>query len=432
MSTDLQRDTARLRRFGIAVIVGAVGLFGLWAAFAPLDEGVVASGVVQTAAKRKPIQHPVTTVIDKVYVHEGQMVKAGADLVLLDNAQAVANYESSRSQFLALKAKQSRLAAESGGMDAIRFDPLLLSDENRAVASEYVGRENRVFAGRRAALHADLSVLEQSVLSAIDQESSLSAQLAGRKAQLEIVSEQITASRNLAKAGFVSRQKILDEERVAADVTAQVSELSANLAKGRNQITELRLRITQRRRDFAREVDESSADVTRELGTVAERLTAARAELRRTRITAPVDGMVVGLAIQSSGAVVPEGTKIMDIVPVNEDLLIEAHISPDVIDRIHPGLDADVRLTGFPDLPLLALEGKVLSVSADRLEDSGGRPPYFLARLQISPAEMKKIGARRIQPGMTADVVIKTGERTLIAYLLKPLVRRLSGSMIES
>ncbi len=431
MRAALQRDTRRLAYLGAAVIVGALGFFGLWAGLAPLDEGVVAPGVVQTESKRKPIQHPVISVIDKVFVKEGDLVKAGAPLVQLDDSQVSANYLSARSQFLALKARQSRLAAESAGLSSIVFDRVLSSDENRGAATEYIEREKSLFAARRGALAADISVLEQAVLSAREQEKALSAQVEGRRTQSAMIGEQIRSSRDLAKAGFISRTKMLDEERVAADIEAQVSELTANLARGRTQITELTLRIAQRQREFAREVDEAAVEVRKELGTISERLAAARTELGRTRIVAPADGMVVGLAIQAAGAVVPEGMKIMDIVPVNEQLVIEAHISPDVVDRIHPGLEADVRFTGFPDMPFLAIDGRVLSVSADRIDETASRPPYFLARVEITPAGMKKLGSRRIQPGMTAEVVVKTGARTLLAYVLKPLMRRLSSSMTE-
>ncbi len=432
MMTDLQRDTRRLTSVGVFVIVGALGSFGVWACLAPLDEGVVAPGVIQTESRRKPIQHPVTAVIEKVFVKEGELVRAGSPLVQLDNAQVTATYLSARSLFLALKARESRLGAESDGMKEVRFDPALASGDDRAAAKEYIERENKLFATRKALLAADILVLEQSILSAREQDKALSAQLEGRRAQQDMIAEQIKSSRELRQAGFISRTRLLDEERVAAEIGAQVSELSANVARSRTQLTELRLRIAQRQREFANGVDDDAAQVRKELGSVAERLAAARTELGRTRIVAPADGMVVGLAIQAAGAVVPEGMKIMDIVPVNEQLVIEAHISPDVIDRIHPGLDADVRLPGFPELPFLTIEGRVLSVSADRIEETANRPPYFLARVEITAAGIRKLGpGRRLQPGMSAEVVIKTGARTMAAYVLKPLVRRLSVAVTE-
>jgi protease secretion system membrane fusion protein len=427
----LQQDNRRLVRLGTGVLLAAFGLFGVWAAFAPLDEGVLAPAVVQTEAKRKPIQHPVTAVISKVFVKEGDVVQAGATLVQLDDAQAGANYLGAQSQYLALKATESRLAAESVLAPEITFPPELLSGENAEAAREYVQRERKLFATRRAALAADVSVLQQSVQSAREQERALAAQLNGRKAQQALIDQQIKSSRELAASGFISKNKLLEEERVSVEIASQINEIAANLDRSRANITELTLRIAQRQREFAREVDAAAAEVRKELGAISERMAGAHSELRRMRIVSPTDGTVVGLAIQAPGAVVVEGTKIMDIVPRNEGLVLEAQVPTEVVDRVHAGIPADVRFTAFPELPFLAVEGRVLSVSADRIDQSGDRPAHFLARVEITPEGWKKLGARKLQPGMSAEVLIKTGERSLLAYLLKPLVRRTAGALTE-
>ena len=421
----------RLTLLGTGLIGATLGLFGLWAALAPLDEGVVSPGVVQLQSKRKPIQHPATGVIDVVYVKEGDFVKAGTPLVQLDDTQVDAAYLAARSQFLALMAAESRLRAEGSGALMISFDPILELEENRGASSELMAHEKSMFVARKAALAADVSVLQQSVLGSRDQQRALAAQLEGLKNQGTILAEQLKASRRLAEEGFISRTKLLDEERVTVDMSARHNELLGNLDRARTSTVELQLRIAQRQRDFAREVSTSAVEVRRDIAVAAEKLAAAKAELKRTKIVSPVDGMVVGLAIQAHGAVVPEGVKIMDIVPLHDRLLIEAHVSPDVIDRVHVGLPADVRFSSFSDLPWLAIEGRVLSISADRIEAGADRPPYFLALVEIAPAGLQKLGRHRIQPGMAADVIIKTGERTLLAYLIKPLSRRVAGAMTE-
>ena len=431
MSESPHEENRRLVRLGTAVILLAFGFFGAWAALAPLDEGVVAPGVVQTEARRKPIQHPVTSVITEVFVREGEAVRAGQVLVQLDDAQVSANYLAARSQYLALKAAEGRLAAESVRAVTIAFAAELLAPDNQAAAQEYLVRERKLFVTRRAALAADVSVLQQSVQSAREQEKALAAQLKGRQAQLELIERQLASNRKLAAEGFISRIRLLDDERVAVEVSSQVNELAANIDRARANITELTLRTAQREREFAREVDAAAAEVRKELGSIVERLAGAHAELARSRIVSPTDGTVVGLAIQARGAVVPEGTRIMDIVPANERLVIEAMVPPDVVDRVHGGLPADVRFTGFPDLPFLAIDGRVLSVSADRIEAAGERPAHFLARVEVTPAGWKQLGERRLQAGMAAEVVIKTGARTLLAYLLKPLLQRTAGALTE-
>lgn len=429
--TALRAHTRRITLIGCLAVFGTLALFIAWAAMAPLDEGVVAPGVVQTESRRKPIQHPTVAVIERVLVREGQLVKAGDPLVQLDNAQVSGNFLALRAQYLALKATESRLQAESQGLAAIRFDPALTQAGNKEAAAEFLSQERRLFEARRLALEADLAVLRQSVVSGREQEKAFLVQLEGARVQQEMIQEQLQASRDLAKGGFVSRTRLLEDEKAGASIIAQVNTLIANLERVRTTNVELQLRINQRRQEFLQEVDTRAAEVRRDLANSLERLTAAESELRRATILSPADGTVVGLTIQSRGAVVPEGVRIMDIVPQNESLVIEAFVSPDVIDRMRAGMPADIRFPGFADLPFLAVDGRVLSISADRIEETAARPAHFLARVEVTPEGRKKLGERQITPGMTAEVVIRTGERTLLTYLLKPLTRRLAASMTE-
>jgi protease secretion system membrane fusion protein len=427
----LRAHTRRITLLGCLAVFGTLGLFVVWAALAPLDEGVVAPGVVQTESRRKPIQHPTVAVIELVLVKEGQQVKAGDPLVQLDDAQVSGNFLALRAQYLALKATESRLQAESQGLAAIRFDPALTQSGNREAAAEFMNQERRLFEARRLAFDADLAVLKQSVMSGQEQEKAFLVQLDGAKVQQAMIQEQLQASRDLAKGGFVSRTRLLEDEKAGASIIAQVNTLIANLERVRTTNVELQLRINQRRQEFLQEVDTRATEVRRDLANNLERLTAAESELRRATIVSPADGTVVGLTIQSRGAVVPEGVRIMDIVPQDEGLVIEAYVSPDVVDRMQAGMLADIRFPGFADLPFLAIDGRVLSISADRIEETAARPAHFLARVEVTPEGRAKLGQRQILPGMTAEVVILTGERTLLAYLLKPLVRRLSTSMTE-
>lgn len=427
----LRAHTRRIAVMGCLVVFGTLGLFIAWAAMAPLDEGVVAPGIVQTETRRKPIQHPSIAVIERVLVKEGQRVKAGDALVQLDDAQVSGSYLAIRAQHLALKATESRLQAESQGLPEIRFDPLLTQPDNQQASTEFMVRERRLFDARKVALQADLAVLQQSVMSGLEQEKAFLAQLEGAKVQQTMIQEQLQASRDLANGGFISRTRLLEDEKAGASIISQVNTLIANLARARTSNVEFQLRINQRKNEFLQEVDTRAAEVRRDLANSAERLTAASAELRRATILSPADGTVVGLTIQSRGAVVPEGVRIMDIVPLNEVLVVEAQVSPDVVDRVHAGLSADIRFPGFADLPFLAVDGRVLSISADRIDETAARPAHFLARVEVTPEGLQKLGKRVIQPGMTAEVVIRTGERTLLTYLLKPLVRRMASSMTE-
>jgi protease secretion system membrane fusion protein len=221
------------------------------------------------------------------------------------------------------------------------------------------------------------------------------AQLDGKLAQQKLLLEQLAGTRDLVRDGYLPRNKLYEEERQAADLAAAVSALQSTVAKYKRNMS------------------------------------AAQTDVNRSLIRAPVSGKVVGLMMQTVGGVIPAGAKIMDIVPKDEQLILEAQVPPHLIDRVHPGMPVDIRFAGFADLPNLFVDGTLTSVSADRLTDPLTRAPYFLARVEVAPAGLKKLGARRIQAGMSANVILKTGSRTMLNYLLTPLVRRVSTSFAE-
>ena len=221
------------------------------------------------------------------------------------------------------------------------------------------------------------------------------AQHVGKEAQLKIVLEQLSGTRDLAKDGYLPRNKLFEEERQAAELRAAVNTIEAASAK------------------------------------LKRNMTAAASELEKTKIRAPVSGKVVGLAMQTVGGVVPPGAKMMDIVPEDELLVLEAQVPPHLIDRVHGGMPVDIRFSGFSDAPSLSVAGKLTSLSADRLTDPATRVPYFLARVEVTPEGLKQLGGRQIQPGMSANVILRTGRRTMLNYLLTPLLRRISTSFSE-
>lgn len=427
---DLSQSTQRYIRRGSLAIGGTLLLVGIWACWAPLDEGVATGGVVQTEFRRKPIQHPITAVLAKVLVREGQAVKKGELLALLDENQVKASFLVAQSSLLAQAAANDRMKAEKNGFKQIVFSPLLAQDTS-AAAREVMAGEERLFKSRKTALATDVAVLRQTVEGGESLERSLQAQLTGKQKQHEIVSEQITATRDLAKSGFVSRNKLLDEERVFAEVTTQIEELKFGIQKARSATAEARQRVTQRDTEYLRDIDTRLSDGARDYAATSDRYTAAKAELQRTRLTAPSDGLVVNLMAQSEGAVVPEGAKLMEIVPQNEALIIDAQVPTELIERIKTGQLVDVRFPGFVDAPFLAVQAKITTISADRIEETQNRPPYYPVKLALTPDALKTLSNRVVQPGMPVEIVIKTGERTMMAYLLRPLIRRFNTALLE-
>lgn len=231
----------------------------------------------------------------------------------------------------------------------------------------------------------------------------------------------------------MSRKSWFDEERLAADLNAAVLELASSVARARSIAIEAGQRRNQRQRDFLKEVETQYADSRREATVAAERFRSAGEDLRRTVIRAPVDGIVNGLSALTVGSVVSPAVRLMDVVPKDEALIMEVKIEPHVIDRVHAGLSVAINLSVFANDPSLVVDGELESVSPDLVTDPNPNvPAHYLGRVKVTPEGMKKLGARTLQPGMPVQVTIRTGERSLMTYLLKPLMLRFAGAMKES
>ena len=423
-------------RIGIALLVLGMGGFFVWAATAPLDEGVPVMGVITVEAKRKTVQHLTGGIVRKILVAESQSVKDGDVLIELDDTQARANFELARQTYLALLATEGRLLAEQRGAPRIEFHRDLSSPDNAGQAQHYLAGQRQLFDTRRRTLEGDIGILNESAAGQEESLKGLIAQLASRRSQSALLQEQLGGTRDMVKEGYLPRNAQLEQERAAADLSAVISDLQANIQRIGKTVSELKLRVAQRRQEYLREVETQLADVRRDVVSYAERLTSAREDLRRTVIYAPADGQVVGLTVSTAGGVIGPGQRLMDIVPLGEALVLQAKVPPQLIDSVHPGLKATINFHGFVSQPYMTAEGEVLSVSADLITEvpmpgQPGMPPHYLARVGVTPEGMKKLAGQNMQPGMPADVVINTGERTMLTYLLKPLLGRLAVSLKE-
>jgi protease secretion system membrane fusion protein len=425
--------SSRLGRTGLWVLAGGLALFIAWAALAPLDEGVPTQATVAIDTKRKAVQHLQGGIIREVMVREGDEVKEGQPLARMDDAVAKANFEATRQRYLGLRAMEARLMAEQAGRERIDFSSELRTEAADPLIARHMAMQEQLFGTRRSALRADLQAIEESIRG---QEASIQA-MAGmqesRQTQRRLVQEQLSNIAGLVKEGYAPRNQMLELERQVAEVSTAITDLQGNQARGRQAIAELRQRALARQQEYRKETDSQLADVAREVQSDEGRFRAYREDLERTLLRSPATGQVVGLMFQTVGGVVPPGQKLMDIVPEKDALLLEAKIPPHLIDAVQPGLPTDVRFSAFAHSPQLVVEGKVVSVSADLLSEQTpmGMSTYFLARVQITPEGMKGLGKHQIQPGMPAEVIIRTGERTVLTYLLHPLTRRVAASMKE-
>jgi len=421
----------RLDQAGIWVLVLGLLAFVLWAAWAPLDEGVPTAGLVAIDTKRKAVQHLQGGILKEVLVREGDLVQEGQVIMRLDDAATRANYESVRQRYLSLRATEARLIAEQTGQERIRQHTDVIAALADPMVRQQVDAQEQLFKTRRLGLAADLQAMEENIRGQEAQIAAFSQMLESRLLQQRLTSDQLEKLRALVEEGFAPRNQQLDLERQLADIQASVQELKGNIARAKQAIAEVRQRLIGRRQDYRKETDTQLVDAARDAQGDQGKVVALAGELERVEIKAPATGQVVGLAVQSVGGVVAPGQKLMDIVPQRETLLLETRIPPNLIDSVHAGLIADVRFSTFAHAPQLVVQGKVVSVSADLLSEPQTNTSYFLARVEVTPEGMATLGKRQMHPGMPVELVIRTGERTVLTYLLQPLTRRLAASMTE-
>lgn len=418
-------------RLGLWALAIGFGGFLVWAAMAPLDEGVPAPALVTVDTKRKAVQHLSGGIVREVLVQEGQRVKEGQVLLRLSDEVSRANYEAVRQRYLGFRASQGRLMAERLGQTKIEFHPDLRSAAADPLVQQQMLTQEQLFLSRRASLQAELRGLEESIQGQQGLLTAYGGMAQNRSSQLALLREELENTRGLVKEGYAPRNRQLELERMVAEANAVGTELQGNTVRAQKAILELRQRVLQRQQEARKEVESQLADVSREMQADAEKLRAVTEDLARIDIRATASGQVVGLAIQTVGGVVQAGQKLMDIVPENEALILEARIPPNVIDRIHDGLPVDIRFSSFANSPQLVVDGKVQSISGDLLTDQQTNASYYLARIGVTPHGMEKLGKRQMQPGMPAEVVLKTGERSMLTYILHPLTKRLAASMTE-
>ena len=431
----LESDTKSSIRLGAWILLAGFGGFLLWAALAPLDEGVPSDGVVSIETKRKVVQHLTGGIVTAVKVKEGQLVKEGDVLLSIDNASAKARYEEIRQHYLGLRAQESRLLAEKAGGKSIVFHEDLVKNSDDPLIVLHMQNQSQLLSARQNGLSAELSGIVEAIHGQEAEIQGHKGILESRKAQLALLNEQLNGIKALVLEGYAPRNQQNDLEQKVAQVHGDIADAEANILRSMRSINELKQRSNTRRQNENKDIDTQMAQVRLEVQSDAEKFKALSEDLQRTEIRSPATGQVVGLQVQTVGAVIQAGQKLMDIVPLDEGLLLEVKVAPHLIDRISAGLDADVRFSSFSNSPQLFVKGKVDSISHDLISDppQGAQPSasYYLARISITPEGMQELGDRQMQSGMPVQVIINTGERTLLTYLLHPLTKRISASLQE-
>ena len=441
MSTlkDMQTETPKaptddrgIRWAGYLVVFLLFGVLGSWSAVALLDSAAVASGIVTLESYKKTVQHLEGGIVKELRVREGDSVKAGDTLVQLDDTQSRAQLEIVRAQLNALRLTEARLLAERDGLSEVKFsDDLMALSKTDARVAEQMDGQLKSFAVRQGDLKSRISLLNEKISQLHQQIRGFDDQEKILVRRIDLFSDELNGLRSLLDKGLGDKVRLRALERDKAEVEGLLSTVRSQRSQAKLQISEAQLQITQTKQENQKNVVAELNDTQVKISDSLERERALADTLKRTDIVAPVNGRVVGLEVHTEGAVIAPGAKVLDIVPQSETLLVDAHVSPSDVDKVIPGLVARVRFTAFNQRTTPTVLGKVLSISADRLTDPVTNMPYYLARIQVSPEEMATLKGLELIPGMPADVMIVTGERTVLDYILRPLLDAFARSFKE-
>jgi HlyD family type I secretion membrane fusion protein len=416
---------------GFVLLIVGFGGFGAWVALAPLKSGTMAPGVVKLAGDRKTVQHLEGGIIEEILVSEGAQVKAGQLLIRLEGTEARANLESLEAVYFTTLAQISRLKAERDGLSEFRIPEELAQRMNEPDVQELVEGERKIFEARLTNFQSRTQILEKWADQYDDQIIGLEAQRRAARRQLGHIEEELEAVQSLYDQGLYDKKRLLELKRTAAGLEGRIGEFTAKIAQSRQEIEEVKLRAIAQR-------DQRLEDASSELQTAQatllqtqEKLRNARDIVKRLEIRSPRSGHVVGLMFHTPGGVIRPSTPIMDIVPDDDSLIVEARVNLVDIDVVKPGTEALVRLTAYSMRKIPPVPGQVIQVSADRLSDADQSVSYYLARVALQEEALSQLEGVHLYPGMPASVQIVTGERTALDYFLSPIEAGVSRAWLE-
>ena len=424
----LGRETAA----GIAIVGVFLAGFVGWAALAPLESAAIAPGVVSVDGNRKTVQHLEGGIVGEILVREGERIAAGQVLIRLDDTTPRASLELLRGRWMVASALEARLEAERDGQATIRFPASLLGRRGDPKARQIVEGQINVFEARRQALTSQAAILEQRVAQYSEEIVGIEGQIRAETEQLALLREELGDVRQLYKKGLTRKPRLLQLRRRAAEIEGSLNMRQAQIARARQSIAESRMRTADLETSMLNQVVEDLRKAQAELYDLNERVRAAKDVLARTDIRAPLAGTVVDLQVHTAGGVIAAGQPLLDIVPSDRRLVVEARVNPRDIDVVRQGLEAQVRFTAFNQRHRAPAVGILTSVSADLLTDEASGETYYLARVELVETQAASVDLDALYPGMQAEVMIVTGARSALDYLLEPLLKSFNRAFRES
>ena len=422
-------DISKYTCIGWWIIIAGLGSFLLWSSLAPLDKGVPLNGTVTVASNKKAIQHETGGTVEAILVKEGDSVQAGDVLLRMNNVQAQSNAETTRVQYITARTTQARLEAERDNKVGIKLPAeFALKDVH---VTENLTIQKQIASARQAAIHSELSAIDENIAGLVSQIDGLEESVVSKREQKASITEQLVGMRDLANEGYMATNRILESEQGLARVNAEIAADVGNIGRSKRQIAELSMQKIQRNQEYQKEVRTQLSDAQKQADALENQLKGLDRNVANVNVKAPVSGTVVGLSVFTKGAVIAAGFKLMDIVPKEDGLVVEGHLPVHLVDKVYVDLPVNLIFTAFNKNKTPHIPGVVMQVSADRFVDEKTGESYYKIVTKVLPESAALVANLRIRPGMPVQMFIKTGERTMMNYLLRPILDHLKLSMTE-
>lgn len=424
-------ESDKVARFGMWAVIIGFGGFMLWAIFVPLSEGVVASGSVMVEGNRKTIQHLEGGIVSAIHVKEGAKVKAGEILVELDNTQSNAQHQLLQVRNDNHLAVLGRLIAERTSSATVTYDEALLSRRGNARVAQLLDIQNDLFVARQEQLAGQISILTQRVVQIKEQVQGLKEEQMAKEDEIGYIKDELSRLQELDKENLVGLPRLLAQKKSLSQALGAAGKLKADMGAAKVEQGKAKLEIIQLRKDRQQEIAEMILENQEQYYEVQEQLIAMADVLTRTIVRAPQSGKVMGLNVWTIGGVVPPGAPLLEIVPDERRLIVEARLRVTDVDNVQVGMPTRVRLSGLKQRTTPELAGSVEDISADVMIDEATQESYYVARVAVSEEELARIVDDEILPGMPVEILIEAGSRTAMEYFLDPIMDVLRRSLTE-
>ena len=433
--SDPRFDDGRLRLFGLIVIVVVFFGFGTWAAVAPIASAAHAPGKIRVESNRQTVQHLEGGIVKTLPVRDGDYVEKGQVVMTLDDTQPNSQLEIVRGQYFVALAREARLIAQRDQHDQVTYPQTLLDNADDQRVREAMAVQTQIFDVRKSSYENEIALYAQQVEQLESQLEGLEAQKKASERLVRSYASELNDLKGLEKKGYAERRQVREVAREVAENQGELGDFISRIASTRSEIVAAKLQSLQLQKELQREVAAELDGVRERMFQLVEQQQALEDTLARTVIRSPQSGKVVEMQVHTIGAVIREGEILMDIVPGNERLIIEAKVSPIDIDRVAIGQIAVINFSAFKMRETTRILGRLINLSADSIIDErdSQQQPYYLAIVEVTRDGLQQLADRDLTlvAGMPAEVFIKTGERTLFQYLLDPLVDTVARSFIE-